>query len=162
MTQATASATYESEVAGWKALVLENEFLRVTSLPGYGGWILSVVYRPRDVELLWQSPRGVIHRDDAPVVTDPLQQYKARSPGAWPEIFPHGSVATRVKGVTIPFHGEVVSRAWRCEVLEPEGRRVSARLTVDCHLMPLRLERTMILEAGRPVLRLEELSLIHI
>ena len=151
-----AIASYNTEVHGWKALVLENEQLRVTTLPGYGGWIYSIIYKPLDTEMLWHSSRGVIHRDDAPVVSDPLQQYKARSPGAWPEIFPHGSSAVKVGGVTIPFHGEVVSRAWRCEILESQGERVSARLTVDCHLMPLRLERTMILESGSPVLRIEE------
>jgi galactose mutarotase-like enzyme len=151
-----ATASYTTEIAGWKALVLESDLLRVTTLPGYGGWILSVVYKPRDVELLWQAPRGVIHRDDAAVVTDVLQQYKARSPGAWPEIFPHGSSAVKVNGVTIPFHGEAVLRAWQGEVLEPAGEVASARLALDCHLMPLRLERTMRVEAGRATLVLDE------
>ncbi len=154
MTQAT--ATYDTTIAGWKALVLENDLFRVTTLPGYGGWILSAFYKPRDVELLWQSPRGVVHRDDAPVVPDPLFKYKARSPGAWPEIFPHGSAPTKIGGVTMPFHGEAVNRAWRCEVLEPAGDVASAKLTLDCHLMPLRLERTMRIDAGRPALILEE------
>ena len=90
-----ATATYTSEIAGWKALVLENDLLRVTCLPGHGGWIFSIIYRPRDTELLYHAPRGLLHRDDPPVVPDPHNLYKARSPGAWPEIFPHGSSATQ-------------------------------------------------------------------
>ena len=152
----TATASYTSEIAGWKALILENDRLRVTCLPGHGGWIFSVIYRPRDVELLYHAPRGLLHRDDPPVVPDPHNLYKARSPGAWPEIFPHGSAATEVGNVIVPFHGEVVSRAWRCEVLSPEGAEASARLSVECHLMPLRLERIMRLGADGASLVLEE------
>jgi galactose mutarotase-like enzyme len=151
-----ARATYDSSVAGWQALVLENEFLRVTTLPGYGGWILSAVFKPRETEILWQAPRGVVAREDTPVVPDPLYLYKARSPGGWPEIFPHGSGPVEVGGVTMPFHGEAVNRAWNCEVLTAAGDSAAARLSLECHLMPLRLERVMRLDAGRGALILEE------
>lgn len=153
---AKASASYSGELSGWRTLVLENDLLRVVVLPEFGGWIVSAVYKPRDVELLWRAPRGLIAKDDPPVITDPLAAYRARSPGGWPEIFPHGSGPTEVGKVTMPFHGEAVNRAWRCEVLEAEGGRASARMTLDCHLMPLRLERVLVVEAGRATLILEE------
>ncbi len=151
-----AIATYSTERAGWRELVIENDLLRVTSLPGYGGWILSAFFKPRGVEILCQAPRGVIHKDDSPVVTDPLYLYRARSPGGWPEIFPHGSAPTQVGEVTMPFHGEAVNRAWNCEVLESGGEEAIARLTLECHLMPLRIERVMRMSADRAALVLEE------
>ena len=126
-----ATADYSTEIAGWRALVLENDALRVAVLPGYGGWILSAFYKPRGVELLWQAPRGVIPRDEPPVVPDPLFLYKARSPGGWPEIFPHGSAPTRTGDITMPFHGEAVNRAWSCEVLASGGKEAVARLTLS-------------------------------
>ncbi len=44
--------------------VLENEFLRVTLLPEYGGRILSMVYKPTGHEQLYQNPLGVPYQID--------------------------------------------------------------------------------------------------
>jgi galactose mutarotase-like enzyme len=154
--KAAARASYDTEVAGWPALVLENELLKVTVLPGYGGWILSAIYKPRQAEMLWQSARGVIPKEQPPIVSDPLFQYRDRSPGGWPEIFPHGSAPVQLDGVTMPFHGEAVNRVWDCEILQACGPEVVARMTLKCHLMPLRLERILKLRAGSAALILEE------
>lgn len=39
--------------------ILENEYLRVTLLPEYGGRILSIIYKPTGHEQLYQNPLGV-------------------------------------------------------------------------------------------------------
>jgi galactose mutarotase-like enzyme len=135
---------------------LENENLAVTVLPEYGGWTMSAFYKPREVELLWQNPRGLPAKDDPPVVPSPLHAYRARSLGAWPEIFPHGSGPTDVNGVTMPMHGEVVNRSWKCEITKKSGTYVEAKLSVECHLMPLRLERVMRIEKGGARLVVDE------
>lgn len=141
---------------GWRTVVLENELLRVVVLPEYGGWILDILYKPRQVNLLWRSPRGLIHKDDPPVVPEASLGFRARSPGGWPELFPHGSGAADVRGARMPFHGEVVNRVWRFELVESPAGEVAVRLCVDCHLLPLRLERTLRLRAGRSTLTVEE------
>jgi hypothetical protein len=141
---------------GWKAMILENETLAVTVLPEYGGWIYSVFYKPRAVELLWQCPRGLCRRNDPPVITDPLFAYRARTLGAWPEIFPHGSSPTEACGTTLPMHGETALRAWDFQSPIRSKRTAVGRMRVECHLMPLRLERTLKVTAGLPVFTLEE------
>lgn len=151
-----ARASLAGRLAGWRRLVLENELLRVVCLPEYGGWIVSACYKPRDLELLWQSPRGLLARDDPPAIPDPLAAYHARSPGGWPEIFPHGSAAAEIRGAKMPFHGEAVNRAWRCRVLAASGKQAAALTAVDCHLLPLGLERVLRVEPGRAALFLEE------
>ena len=151
-----ARASFSTKVAGWKALVLENELLKVTALPECGGWILSIGYQPREAELLYRTPRGLIAKDDQPVVTDPLYGFRARSMGGWPELFPHGSAPTEIAGVKMPMHGEAVNRAWRCEVLKAPRGEAAARLSLNCHLLPLRLERVMRVRAGSATLTLEE------
>lgn len=143
-------------LAGWKAVTLENDVLRVVVLPEYGGLILDIIYKPRDVNLLWRSPNGVIPRDEPPVVTNPADQFQARSPGGWPVLFPHGSAATVVKEVTLPFHGEAASRVWRFEPAAAPAGEAAVNMWVDCRLLPLRLERTLRLRAGQPVLIVDE------
>lgn len=49
-TQAT-STTYDT-------LILENDYLRVTVLPDYGGRVLSLLHKPTNRELLYQNPIG--------------------------------------------------------------------------------------------------------
>ena len=141
---------------GWKTLVVESDKLSVTVLPEYGGWILSCFYKPRNVELLQSSPRGLLAKDDPPVVSDPLFAYRDRSPGGWPELFPHGSGPTEAYGAKLPFHGEVVNRQWRAEIARARGGEAVAKMSVDCHLMPLRLERTLRVAAGSASFILEE------
>lgn len=42
----------------FNTLVLENEYLKVTLLPEYGGRILSILYKPTGHEQLFQNPVG--------------------------------------------------------------------------------------------------------
>ena len=91
-----------------------------------------------------------------PVAPDPLHLYRAKSIGAWPELFPHGGEPTEVNGVVMPMHGEVHNRAWNCEIKNSREGSAEARLSVDCHLMPLRLERAMRIGRSGAILTLEE------
>ena len=143
-------------IEGWKALVLENELLQVVALPEHGGWILSVIYKPRKVDLLWRSPRGLLAKDDPPVVPESSLGFRATSPGGWPELFPHGSGAADICGVKMPFHGEAVNRVWKFEPLKTPKGEVAVRMWVDCNLQPLRLERTLRVKAGQATLILDE------
>ena len=151
-----ARASDNTKLLGWKSLVLENETLRLTALPEYGGWIVSIVYKPRDVDLLWRSPRGLLAKDDPPVVPDSSLGFRAYSPGGWPELLPHGSGPTDAYGVRLPFHGEVVNRVWRYELLAASRGEAAIRMWVDCHLMPLRLERVLRIRAGQAAVLLDE------
>jgi hypothetical protein len=47
--------------------VLENEYLRVTLLPEFGGRILSMIYKPTGHEELYQNPVGVPYQIDTNV-----------------------------------------------------------------------------------------------
>ncbi len=42
----------------YKSLVMENEYLKVTLVPEYGGRILSMIYKPTGHEQLYQNPVG--------------------------------------------------------------------------------------------------------
>ena len=46
------TGTYKGE----QALVLENDLLKVTVLPGWGSKIASLFFKPAEYESLWQNP----------------------------------------------------------------------------------------------------------
>ncbi len=51
-----------TETWSFPTKVLENDTLKVTLLPDYGGRILSIVYKPTNHELLYQNPLGTPYR----------------------------------------------------------------------------------------------------
>jgi hypothetical protein len=71
--------------------------------------------------------------------------------GGWQELFPNSGPECVADGVPLPFHGEASVSAW--DVVACDGR--GATLRVGARL-PLTLERRMRLDAGAPVLRIEE------
>ncbi|HEX2957452.1 MAG TPA: DUF5107 domain-containing protein [Chitinispirillaceae bacterium] len=52
--------TFSNEIVthGYTSLILENEYLKVTLVPEYGGRILSMIYKPTGHEQLYQNPVG--------------------------------------------------------------------------------------------------------
>lgn len=42
----------------YKAYMIENEYLKITLVPEFGGRILSMIYKPTGHEELWQNPVG--------------------------------------------------------------------------------------------------------
>ena len=56
----------EMVLAGYRAVVLENEKLRVTVIADKGADIYEFLYKPRDVDFMWRSWVGL--RDRAHIV----------------------------------------------------------------------------------------------
>lgn len=134
-----------------RALFLENELLRVCILPDKGADIAELVHKPSGVDCLAKTPWGLKPPGDTPQ-TDFLDNYE----GGWQEMFPSSNAACEVRGRAIPFHGETPLLPWEVEVLKETGDEIAVRFSVESRALPLRLERTMRLAAGEPVLTLDE------
>lgn len=70
--------------------------------------------------------------------------------GGWQETFPNAGLPAVIDGVPHPFHGEAASSRWTVDEVSESSciMHVPAR-------SPLVLQRTMTLDADRPVLRIE-------
>lgn len=141
---------------GLRAIFLENDLLRVGVLLDKGADIFSFVHKPTDTDFLWRSPQGLINPQR-------FNATKASSAGAfldnyhggWQEIFPGGGPAI-YQGAELGLHGEVDQLGWDFDILDDHPDHIAVRLQVDCVRTPFRLERTMRLEKGSPVLFMEE------
>jgi hypothetical protein len=96
--------------------ILENEYLRVTLLPEYGGRILSLIYKPTGHEQLYQNPLGVPYGiGDGNFYYDWLMVYGGIFP-TFPE----------------PEHGKSWLLAWDFEVVTETPEEITvAMLLVD-------------------------------
>jgi galactose mutarotase-like enzyme len=124
-----------------RAVVLENERLRVAVLPGHGAKVASLVYKPLQRELLWQNPSPTFIQSN---YGDP---YTAGDLAGFDEMFPTisecGHPTPPWRGIVAPDHGEVWALPWDCRV---EGETVT--LTVCGVRFPYRLSKTLALEGA--------------
>jgi hypothetical protein len=75
--------------------------------------------------------------------------------GGWQEIFPSGGGPCTYKGVELNFHGEASTSAWDFDS-SATSDAAELRLSLRLARSPFLIERTMRVEAGRPVLELRE------
>jgi hypothetical protein len=97
----------------YKSLVLENEYLKVTLVPEYGGRILSLIYKPTGHEQLYQNPVG---RPYGPQWGSFYYNWLM----VWGGIFPT---------FPEPEHGKAWCRPWTCVITGNTPEKVSVKMS---------------------------------
>lgn len=146
---------HESTLSGYRSVVLENEALRVTVLPGKGGDVVEFLHKPRDLDFVWLSPRGLrAERDVAGGAADDAALFHDRYEGGWQEIFPSGGAPSTYRGAALGQHGEVAGLPWDAEIVTDRPDEVAVRLTVRTRRFPFRLAKTFRLTGGSAALEI--------
>lgn len=125
---------------GLKAVVMQNEKIRLTVLPELGAKIYDIVYLSKGVNVLWHNPR----------IRPKRVQFGSRFDdvwsGGWDEIFPNDAEST-VGGERYPDMGEVWSVEWDHELRQ--GRTESTLVTsVSCPITPVSITRSITMRKG--------------
>jgi len=141
---------------GVPALILENDLISATILPGKGADIASFVSKPDGVDVLWKSPWGLLPPGGVHSAADSATAWMDAYEGGWQEIFPNGGNANTYRGVELNFHGEASLAAWDYEITQKGGDAAELRLSTRLRRSPFRIERAMRVEAGKPVLFIHE------
>ena len=149
---------HEISIAGIRAVVLENELLRVTVLAGLGSDVIEFCYKPRDLDATWLSPRGL--RDPreiaAAAAADDVSAFLDRYRGGWQEVLPNGGAPSRYRGAALAQHGEISGLPWDAEVTADDATAVEVTLSVRTTRMPLRVSKKMRLASGAARLTVSE------
>jgi len=142
---------------GVRAVVIENDRLAATVLLDQGADIYALVYKPRGVDVLWKSANGLRagERGVPPGEASTDAWLKSYS-GGWQTIFPNGGGPNVHNGQQHSFHGEAAVTAWQHQIVNAGPEAAELRLSVNLAHSPFRVERTLRVEAGRPVLFLHE------
>jgi hypothetical protein len=146
----------EGEVVGWPSVVLLNDHLEVTVLPGKGAEIHQIVDVATGTGILFQGPWGLRPPGAEPLPGSGDDPFMWNYAGGWQELFPSVNEPCTYHGAPIPFHGEVAALPWEHEVLEPGGGAVRVRFRTRSRLTPFVLERTLSLLPGEAALLVEE------
>jgi hypothetical protein len=141
---------------GVRAVRLENGLLAATVLVDKGADIYELTYAPKGIDVLWKSPWGLRRPGGGhPSAFNTSVSWIEAYEGGWQEIFPSGGGPCEYKGVELNFHGEASTMAWDYTV-GGDSDASELRLSVRLARSPFRLERTMRVEQGQPVLSLTE------
>ncbi|GAA4622588.1 hypothetical protein GCM10023196_015390 [Actinoallomurus vinaceus] len=148
---------HEITLAGLRAIVLENELLRVTVLADKGGDVVEFCHKPRDLDFAWLAPAGLRDpRDVAGGAADDAALFHDQYEGGWQEVFPNGGAPSTYRGAALAQHGEVAGLPWDAVIVEDDPGEVAVRLTVRTRRLPFRLAKTFRLISGEPTLMIEE------
>ena len=129
--------TTGADLNGLKTVVLENRSLRIVVLPEAGSKIWQIVYKPLNVEILWNNPSVPAARHGIDDSYDDVWS------GGWDELFPNDE-AGAVNGYTLPDHGELWTGNWHAEPFEREGA-VGVYLRLKTPISNFLVEKTMLL-----------------
>lgn len=130
---------------GFRAIVLENRYVRATVLPELGAKVWSLIDKVADRELLWHNPR---------VPPRPVHYGAAYDDwfcGGWDELFPNDA-PTSVAGEPYPDHGELWSMPFTWDVAVEEGA-VTLRMQRSGVVTNTSIEKRITLRADAPLLR---------
>jgi len=140
-----------------RALRLENDLLSAVIVLDQGADILSLTYKPKQMDVLFKVPRPPReHGVGAPPTGDSFAQWLAYYPGGWQVIFPNFGPANDYQGATLDFHGEAARVPWHVVSVENAAAALALTLGVTLLKCPFRLGRTLSLRAGSPLLHIRE------
>jgi hypothetical protein len=133
---------------GLSSLLLENDRLRVSVLPGLGGRIHEFVDKQTGRDWLYHSP-GILPRPAS---------YGANYDDWWTggvdEILPTGWPCD-IDGRSYPLLGELWSQDWVSEVTQNTPEAIEVHLVCTAHIAQVKVERWMRLKAGEARLYLD-------
>lgn len=141
---------------GMRVAFMENDLLRVGVLLDKGADVFTFVYKPLDLDFMWQSP---IEMREPFVATSALPEgaFHDYFYGGWQEVLPSAGWASEpYLGTYQGLHGEVSLLPFDAQVVEDRHDRVGLRVTTRTYRSPLKLEREMWLELGKPALKIKE------
>jgi Domain of unknown function (DUF5107) len=145
MSQQRATIDTNWSYHGFRAIVLENRYLRAVVLPELGAKVWSLVDKTADREVLWHNPRL------PPRPAHYGAAYDDWFCGGWDELFPNDA-PTAVAGDAYPDHGELWAMPFAWEVAEEDGA-ATLRVRRAGVVTNTNIERRISLRADAPLLR---------
>ncbi|MCP4165053.1 MAG: DUF4432 family protein [Chloroflexi bacterium] len=140
-----------------RALRIENDLLAATVLVDKGADIYELIFKPLDLDVLWKSPWGLKEQGrGVHSAANSVEAWLENYAGGWQEIFPSGGGPCTYKGVDLNYHGEASTIVWEHRITESGGDAAEVVLSARLYRSPFRIERTMRVEAGQPLLIIKE------
>jgi hypothetical protein len=144
---------WEITLNGLRAVILENELLRVGVLVDKGTDIFEFLYKPKDIDCMWHSWLGI--RDgNAWQITQSsrIGNFLDNYFGGWQDLFPNADENCVYKGAELGVHGEACILPWTYTIIQDEPDQIQVKFSLSTIRMPFQLEKVLTLKTGKSVL----------
>jgi hypothetical protein len=142
---------------GLDTVVLENAVLRAQVLAGRGTDVLECNYKPRDMDFVSLSQEGLRPPGTSgPGAPDADAGFLDVYRGGWQEVVPNGGGPSQHAGASHGQHGEAALIPWDHAIAEDGEQRVAVRFDALIPRTPLRIEKTLALDAASPRIEITE------
>ena len=149
--------TEDTTIKGIKAVVMENEKLRITVLTDKGTDIYEFLYKPLDVDMMWRGPVELQNPGTfVPSTGNEAGTFIDRYEGGWQEVLPNGGLACEYKGAKFGQHGEVSNIPWKYQILKDQEDEISIKFWVRAYRTAFYIEKTLTLKSNDPTLYISE------
>lgn len=145
-----------TEIDGLKAVVLENDLLRVGILSGRGCDIYEFFYKPHEQEYLLRLDKGIRNPSTHfSQIRDTTRQFEDYYYGGWQVCLPNSHPLT-FRGADLGQQGEVSLIPWRMKINTETEKVVSLSFETEVLRLPIRIKRTFTLLAGESSMSIDE------
>jgi len=141
----------------YRALIIENEKLRITILVGKGTDIIELLYKPMDIDFMWRSPIELYDNNK----NQPTKQLGAGSfldtyEGGWQELLPNINDPTNYKDSGLGTHGEAALLPWDYEIVVDSVYEIKVKFSVRMNRAPFLVIKYLTIKSTSSVIEFEE------
>jgi hypothetical protein len=137
---------------GYRALVLENEKIRVSIYLDKGADIYEFLYKPRDIDFMWKSPIEIDGNRKTPYTKEnPGGSFLDIYEGGWQDLLPSIGAPTNYKNMNLGGHGELVGLPFKYSVILDNPEKVEILLSTRMRRAPLYVEKKISIETGKAI-----------
>lgn len=140
---------------GYRCATLENRWLRVLLNADRGAEIAEILYKPRDIELLYQAPQGPGRVMDRPTTYLAGGPFRDRFAGGWFDMIPNGPTPSSSGALAQGHHGEACLLSWDMRIVEDGPQRSVIECAVVLRRLPLQVRKRLTLSADASLLTVE-------
>lgn len=123
------------------AVVLENEYIRMTILAGRGADVVEFLYKPLDIDLVWLTNSGIPTKKIPEFYRDDVDTFLEGYPGGWQTIFPNGGAPSQVGEISFGQHAEAALLEWQYVVNQDTEDEIAVDFMVKTKKTPFAIKK---------------------
>jgi hypothetical protein len=146
----------EVSLFGLRAIILENEKIKVMFILDKGTEIVEFNFKETDTDFIYRSPQGLSCMKKIEYVRKDEQILADNYTGGWFEAFPNVGHGCKYKGANIQDYGEVCYLPWEYSVIKDTPEEVSLKCFVKTTKMPFYVEKVFTVKTNQASLFIKE------
>lgn len=139
-----------------ETVILENDLIRMTILVGRGADVVEYLYKPRDLDLIWLTNKGIPTKKVLDSYPADVDTFLNGYPGGWQSIFPNGGAPSKVGEINFAQHDEVALLPWNYTIVADNPGEISIELFVETKKVPFRFTKKFTLKKNEKKCLIQE------